>query len=75
MVSAATVTHVLIEKLYDDPETLRLIQAARDSLAPEDDDECPGEGECHGAQRWCSECGDVDGVCNDSACDIHGGDA
>lgn len=23
-------------------------------------DECPGEGSCHGCARWCDHCGDVD---------------
>ena len=36
-------------------------------------DECPGRGECHGAQRWCDVCGDDAAmVCPDPVCDAHG---
>ncbi len=28
------------------------------------DDECPGEGLCHGCLQWCSRCGDVKHVCD-----------
>jgi hypothetical protein len=29
-----------------------------------DDNECPGDGLCHGCLRWCSCCGDVSHVCD-----------
>ena len=39
--------------------------------ASEADDPCPGEHRCHGAQSWCSACGDVRHVCDDPACQVH----
>jgi hypothetical protein len=36
----------------------------------EGDEGCAGEGACHGAQRWCDECGDVSRVCDDIDCDV-----
>jgi len=35
------------------------------------DDECPGEGKCHGCLGWCDRCGDVGEVCNYPDCDQH----
>jgi hypothetical protein len=35
------------------------------------DDECPGEGKCHGSMNWCERCGDVVKVCDDVNCDLH----
>lgn len=41
----------------------------------DDDDECPGEGRCHGPLGWCSTCGDVGHVCDmrlrGERCDAH----
>lgn len=35
------------------------------------DDDCPGEGRCHGCTKWCNRCGDVDQVCDCKECDQH----
>ena len=35
------------------------------------DDECPGDGKCHGCLGWCDRCGDVGKVCNYPDCDQH----
>lgn len=40
-----------------------------------DDDECTGEGKCHGCLKWCSKCGDVAHACDarlrGERCDEH----
>ena len=33
--------------------------------------DCPGHGKCHGPVNFCSECGDVDLVCDDPECQSH----
>ena len=35
------------------------------------DEDCPGEGKCHGCMDWCDQCGDVDEVCDADRCDAH----
>lgn len=35
------------------------------------DQDCPGEGKCHGCAGWCDRCGDVDEVCDASGCMRH----
>jgi hypothetical protein len=35
------------------------------------DEECPGEGKCHGCMCWCDRCGDVTTVCDCEVCDRH----
>lgn len=41
----------------------------------EDEDECPGEGKCHGPMGWCDNCGDVKHICPErlrgERCDAH----
>ena len=33
-------------------------------------DDCPGAGGCHGAAKWCPECGTCED-CDDTTCDAH----
>jgi len=35
-----------------------------DQGAKVSDDECPGEGKCHGCMSWCDDCGEVEEVCD-----------
>jgi len=33
--------------------------------------DCPGRFKCHGPASWCDQCGDVDLICDDPACEAH----
>lgn len=37
----------------------------------QEEDECMGQGECHGSLVWCARCGNVGWVCPDYGCDLH----
>ena len=54
-------------------EEVVLLRALADAVDKTDSqEECPGEGVCHGALNWCSSCGDVDEICDDfQNCDAH----
>lgn len=38
--------------------------ARADTFGDADSDECAGAGKCHGALKWCRECGDVAHTCD-----------
>lgn len=35
------------------------------------EEDCPGEGRCHGCVQWCYACGDVGRICDSPSCDSH----
>lgn len=41
------------------------------STVARNDDECPGQGKCHGSMHWCGTCGVVVHMCDDFLCEMH----
>jgi hypothetical protein len=65
--------HYAFEQYWRDPHDLLEaigLRIREPGDSHEGDSGCAGEGACHGTQRWCDECGDVSGVCEDIDCDV-----